>query len=202
MKIVLLTGGIASGKSEVSAIMQDEGIPVYNADSKTKELYISAPYLLDEIEKVLETSLRDEDGVFNIAKMAKIIFTNAEKMEQVEQILFPYLMDDFKKFVSSFPDAPFVVIESATALEKSYFKGLADKVILVDAPFKTRLERACKRNKLSKEHVLVRMEFQKLMNAFSSGEEKPEKYGVDYVIINDSNLYELKKKTLNIINKI
>ncbi len=202
MKLVLLTGGIGSGKSKVSAVFQAEGIPVYFADTRAKELYLSVPGLLDNIEGALHCSLRDEAGGFDAKKMASIIFADKEKLEKVEALLFPTLVSDFKLFAARFANAPFVVMESATALEKEYFKGLADKIVLVNAPYKERLARACTRDGLSKEQVLTRMQHQKLMNAFSRGEAKPEDYGVDFVINNDSTLENLLLETKNILAKI
>ncbi len=202
MKIVLLTGGIGSGKSRVASIFQEQGVPVYNADLRAKELYLSEPNLLEDIEATLSTSLRDSTGNFDPKKMADIIFADKKKLEQVEALLFPVLIQDFKNYASKFPDSSFVVMESATALEKTYFKGFADKIILVDAPYELRLMRACYRDGLTREQALPRMKVQKLMNAFSRKEEKPENYGVDFVINNDSTVENLLLETKNILAKL
>ena len=61
MKILVITGGIGSGKSEVCRILAQKGLTVqYNADAKVKELYDTVPGLLESIEDRLGCSLRDE----------------------------------------------------------------------------------------------------------------------------------------------
>ena len=54
---VLITGGIGSGKSAVSSILESEGIPVYDSDSRTKALYDSDLRLRENLESLLGVSL-------------------------------------------------------------------------------------------------------------------------------------------------
>ena len=76
---------------------------------------------------------------------------------------------------------PFVILESAIILEKPLFKDIADKVLLVDAPLQTRLERACSRDGVSRDRILERMKGQKLLNDLSEGKTDPR---VDFIIRN------------------
>ena len=63
MQVLIVTGGIGSGKSEVCRIIQDAfDCGVYNADARVKMLYDNHPSLLDDIEAELGTALRDSDG--------------------------------------------------------------------------------------------------------------------------------------------
>ena len=66
MKVLVITGGIGSGKSMACRYLHSQyGWPVYEADTRVKELYASHPTLLSDIEAALGTDLRDADGVFN-----------------------------------------------------------------------------------------------------------------------------------------
>ena len=191
MLTLVVTGGIGSGKSEVCRILAEKGVTAqYNADAKVKELYDRVPGMLDSIEAKLGCGLRDDSGKFVPALLAQRIFTDRAALEEVETIVFPALMDDFRSYAGSSAEE-IVVFESATILEKPQFDGFADKVVLVDAPVQTRLERACMRDGTDKEKVMARMANQKLMNAISEGAVDPR---VDAVVINDGTLDTLSDR--------
>lgn len=199
--VLIVTGGIGSGKTEVCRILTRlYGCSLYEADSKAKELYLKYPALLESIEAELGASFRDKDGTFLPKAMAERIFSDGNAVGIVEGLLFPYMMEDFRKFVETSENI--VIFESATILEKPFFDGFGDKVILVDAPFETRLERACERDSASGDAVMARMKAQKLMNAFSDGsisEYMPDtRYGrarerVNEIIMNDSSVSDLEQ---------
>ena len=199
MIVLVVTGGIGSGKSEVCRILNDMGFCAqYNADKRAKALYTEHPALLSDIEDALGCVLTDEDGNFLPGKLAEKIFSDRSALEKVEAHLFPVLIRDFEYYAGS-SAADVVVFESATVLEKPQFEGFGDKIILVDAPFETRLERAARRDGAEREAVLARMNNQKLMNALSEGFVDPR---IDAVIINDSTVEELEDKTRKIINSL
>lgn len=191
MKILVITGGIGSGKSEVCRILAQKGLTVqYNADAKVKELYDTVPGLLESIEDRLGCSLRDEAGKFVPRCLAQRIFVDRKALETVESLVFPALMEDFLAFAGN-SGSPFVVFESATILEKPQFDGFGDKVILVDAPVSMRMERAYRRDGADREAVKARMANQKKMNALSEGATDPR---IDAVIVNDGSIAILEQK--------
>lgn len=197
--VIVITGGIGSGKSEVCRILREMGFCVqYNADTRAKALYEEHPSLLADIESTLGCSLRDEDGRFVPARLAARIFNEPNSLELVEARLFPVMMDDFASFAGNCGERV-VVFESATVLEKPQFEGFGDKIVLVDAPFEVRLERACRRDGAEPEKVLARMHNQKLMNELSAGGEDPR---IDCRIVNDCSLDELVCRTKIAINSL
>ncbi len=197
MKVLVVTGGIGSGKSEVCRLLAEYGFHMqYDADSRAKGLYVEHPHLLDDIEKALGTSCRDAEGRFAPSCLAKRIFNDKEALGKVEELLFPVMMEDFRKFASSADEGQYVVFESATILEKPYFDGFGDKVILVDAPVALRLERAAARDGAPKEIVMARMQNQKLMNALSEGGEDKR---VDYVLLNDGSREDMENNLKKIL---
>ena len=193
MKILVVTGGIGSGKSEVCRIMCRMGLDLqYNADSRVKMLYTAHPGLLEDIEPELGCSLRDHECNFVPSKLAARIFEDKDAMTLVEDLVFPALLEDFEFFCSSHHQREIVVFESATVLEKARFEGFGDYVILVDAPFDVRLARACARDNADQEAILARMKNQSLMNSFSAGHTDQR---IDAVIMNDGSLEDLQIKT-------
>ncbi|MBR5273879.1 MAG: dephospho-CoA kinase [Bacteroidales bacterium] len=193
MKVLVITGGIGSGKSAVCRILHEAGITAqYNADERVKTLYSAHPTLLKDIEECLGCVLRNEHGVLVPAKLAARIFPDPEALHKVESLVFPALIEDFNAFAENHKEEDIIVFESATILEKPQFEGFGDKVVLVEAPYEVRLERACARDEADRAAVEARMANQKLMNALSGGGHDPR---IDAVIMNDSDLDELRIRT-------
>ena len=130
MKTILITGPIGSGKSEVSRYLVSKGYPVYDCDSRTKALYESVPGLKKRIEDALGIKW-SEIG---------IIFSDRERRERLEAIVYPLVTEDFLRWRTS-QDSRLVFIESAIALEKPQFDNLYDDVLLVTADLEVRKER-------------------------------------------------------------
>lgn len=170
MKVVVITGGIGSGKSVACDYLHRKfGFPVYEADGRVKHLYDSHPTLLSEIEEMLNVGLRAEDGKFVPQKLASVIFNDGEALAKVESLVFPALIDDFDKWTMNHSDCPAVILESATILEKPQLGSVGDLIVVIDAPTEVRLARAAARDDVSEELILQRMSRQKLMNDISSG---------------------------------
>lgn len=197
MQVLVVTGGIGSGKSEVCRILKEKGIDCqYDADRMVKRLYGEHPTLLADIERELGSSFRNDDGVFVPGKLASRIFSDSDALETVESLVFPALIDDFRSFCHQNADEDILVFESATILEKPFFDGFGDSIVLVDAPLEMRLERACRRDGVSRDAVAARMKGQKLMNALSEGYADPR---IDAVIMNDSGIGELENRIENVM---
>lgn len=166
--VIVVTGGIGSGKSEACRIISDRfGFPVYEADSRVKQLYDECPELTDSLENTLGCSLRNDEGVFVPSMLSERIFADAKALETVEAHVFPYLEKDFESFALVHPGH--IVFESATILEKPCFDGFGDAVLLIDAPVSVRVNRACRRDGADEMKIRARMNVQRLMNAFSDG---------------------------------
>ena len=197
--IIVLTGGIGSGKSQVCRILSENyGFHVYEADAKVKELYSAHPDLLDRIESALGASFRNDEGVFVPSALAQVIFNDRIALETVESFVFPVLIDDFNSWMSGITDDLPVVFESATVLEKPQFTGFGDFTVLVDAPYDLRLSRASERDG-DKVKVESRMSLQVLMNRLSEGCEDKR---IDYVLDNSGTKDELLVKIQDFVAEI
>ena len=71
MKTILVTGGIASGKSEVCRYLASKGLPVYDSDSRTKALYGSVPGLVERIEAAIGVPFAQIGVIFSTARGAR-----------------------------------------------------------------------------------------------------------------------------------
>ena len=197
MRTVIVTGGIGSGKSAVCALLRKRGIPVYDSDSRVKELYKSRRSLVPRLEKALGCPLRLDDGILDKARLSALIFSDEGARETLESIVYPILLKDFQRWRSR-QEAPFVVLESAIILSKPIFDGLADAVVLVDAPRELRIRRVMERDGVSREQVQRRLEAQDLplekvnVTLSNSGSVEELQQAVDRVFFDkNSYLYKL-----------
>ena len=197
--ILVLTGGIGSGKSVAAGILNETfGYPVYDTDSSVKRLYLTDDSLLDDIEADAGCSFRDENGEFSSSLMAQYIFSTPGAVGRVESRVFPVLLKDFERWMAEC-GSDNVVFESATILEKPYFRNFGDVVIIVDAPLDVRVARAMERDGATYEGVMSRVSRQKLMNDISDGRNLPEDA---YICRNDGSLSQLRNRLKEIIENI
>lgn len=129
-KTVLVTGGIASGKSEVCRYLAAKGLPVYDSDSRAKALYSTVPGLVEKVEKAIGAPFAQ----------IGVIFTDSAKRAAVEAVVYPEVILDFQKWREE-QEADTAFLESAIAAEKPQLRCLYDEVLLVRAPLAQRLKR-------------------------------------------------------------
>ena len=84
-----LTGGIASGKSAVAAMLRELGFPVLDADSASHKLMEPGQEAHEEILKAFGGEIADASGRIDRAKLAAIVFADSEKLKQLNAILHP-----------------------------------------------------------------------------------------------------------------
>lgn len=161
MKTVIVTGGIGSGKSAVCALLKKRGVPVYDCDAKAKELYGRRPSLVSRLEKALGAPLRGTDGKLDKARLAALIFSDLRARETVEGMVYPILLQDIRRWQKR-QSAAWGALESAVILSKPVFDGVADGVVLVEAPQELRIARVMQRDGLGREAVIGRIRSQEI----------------------------------------
>ena len=161
MKTVIVTGGIGSGKSAVCALLKKRGVPVYDCDAKAKELYGRRPSLVSRLEKALGAPLRGGDGKLDKARLAALIFSAPRARETVEGMVYPILLQDIRRWQKR-QSAAWGALESAVILSKPVFDGVADGVVLVEAPQELRIARVMQRDGLGREAVIGRIRSQEI----------------------------------------
>ncbi len=169
-----LTGGIGSGKTTVSGYFGELGVPVYNSDSRARELM--------EEDRALRRSILELLGpraytgaALNRAFIASRVFGDKALLEQLNGLVHPVVRKDFHAWRAT-QRAPYVLQEAAILFENGAYRNF-DRMILVTAPREARIRRVMKRDDTSRESVLARMK-----NQWETSRKIPL---ADYVIEND-----------------
>ena len=178
MNLIGLTGGIGSGKSTVAALFRTLGIPVYESDSRAKELMHLDDQLRQKITSLFGPEAYTSDGVLNRKWIASLVFNDQALLEKLNDIVHPAVYEDLKKWATEETQkkAPFLIQESAILFEENLSKRMKS-VILVVADEDIRINRVTRRDNVSREHVIDRMN-----NQWSDADKIPLS---DYVIYND-----------------
>lgn len=145
-----LTGGIGSGKTTVSKLFKELGIPVFNSDLCARESENEV-----EIQEAYKQILGNDilvDGHFDRAKIRKIIFTDKSILAKINDIVIPYVSKSFEAFIIEHKDAPYVMLESAILFETDKSKNF-DYIILVTAETDVRIQRVLNRDSSTLEEV-------------------------------------------------
>lgn len=182
-----VTGGIGSGKTEVCRILASLEIPVYDSDSAAKRLYEIDDSLLDAIEEAFGCGIRHPDGSFDKSKLAAIAFSSKDSLSKLDSIVHPAVLKDFVRWkaMNEANDVKAAAIESALILNIPDLLKEVDKVILVDAPLATRLDRAAARDNVPKPEIIRRIS----MQSFDISK-------ADAIIRNDGDFDKLRSETI------
>lgn len=156
-KIIGLTGGIGSGKTTLATYLKSLGIPVFIADDEAKKL-MQSPEVVAEMQTVFGTTIF-ENGVLNRQQLAAIVFSNPEKLSQLNAIIHPAVKKQFGFWLDQYQSEPFVVYEAAILFESGSYKN-CDSIITITAPLEDRIARVMQRDNSTQEQVLHRINAQ------------------------------------------
>lgn len=169
-----ITGGIGSGKTYVSRLLEKLGVPVYDSDSRAKQLIVTD----SDIRKGLVALLGEEvyrGGNLNKELLASYLFASHEHASQVNAIIHPAVFHDFDCWCEQVR-SDIVGLESAILFE-SGFQSRTDYVCVVSAPLELRIQRAMMRDGHNRASVEARVR--------SQMEDEEREAKADYIVVND-----------------
>ena len=175
MKRIGLTGNIGTGKSTVAGIFEILGVPVYNADKRSRD-FLDSEDVKVQIRSFFGKHLIDSKQKVDRKALAEIVFSDKNKLSALNAILHPLIEEDFNLWCSSHQDQDYIMQEAAILFE-SGFNRLFDATILVTAPEKICIARVMKRDNVRREMVMDRMR-----NQWPQEEKRKL---ADYEILND-----------------
>ena len=135
-----LTGGIASGKSTVSAILRELGAVVIDADALAREVVEKGTPGLAKVVEEFGTGLLTPDGDLDRAAMGALVFDDASARKRLEAIVHPMVFQRILELEAHAPDGA-VVVHDIPLLAESGRADTFDAVLVVDAPQDVQVER-------------------------------------------------------------
>jgi dephospho-CoA kinase len=188
MIILGLTGSIGMGKSTVAAMFEDEGVPVFDADSVVHRLQGPAGALVAEIEAHFPGTT-GAGGVDRNA-LAEAVLGESEKLRRLESLIHPAVARERELFLALHRNAPLVVLDIPLLLEKNGSDGV-DRVAVVSAPADVQRQRVLARPGMTPE------KFERILALQMPDEEK--RAHADFVIPTGGDLSTTRRRVREII---
>lgn len=194
-KIVGLTGGIATGKTTVSNILRQAGIPVIDADQVARQVQTPDSVGLTRIVKVFGPKVLLPTGELNRPALAKIVFNDKEALKKLNEILQPLIYDAIFAQVDTLKkqEIPLVVLDVPLLFEQHYDED-CDYIVVVYTDPQTQLKRLMARDHCSKEEAQTRIAAQMPLS------EKEAR--TDFKINNNGDQNALQKQVASLINQL
>ncbi|MFD2513894.1 dephospho-CoA kinase [Pontibacter locisalis] len=172
-----ITGGIGVGKTIISRMFALLGVPIYDSDARAKWVMRHDEGLQQELIDAYGVEAFTGEGELNRTFLAKIVFNNPQRLQQLNALVHPHVRNDFFKWVAMHADKPYVIKEAALMYESEAWKQI-DKMIAVFAPLDVRIKRLLHRDKHRTE-----ADISAIIERQLSEEEKMAR--ADHVIFND-----------------
>jgi dephospho-CoA kinase len=188
-----VTGGLGSGKTTACKFFEERGAYIFDADKVAKELLKNNTELQKRISDEFGVEIL-ENGEVDTQKLAKVAFASEENQNILNNIVHPYVIDEFNKRLEEVDNETKLFVVDAPLIFESGFDSHLDHTVLIYAKYKTKLVRALRRGKLSREQIIKRMELQ------MPDEEKKEL--ASYVINNDGTVEQLKEAVYRLYNEL
>jgi len=194
--LIGLTGGIASGKSTVSALLVKYGALLVDADQVAREVVEPGQPALLQIVSQFGQQMLHEDGSLNRQALGAVVFSNADKRKQLEGITHPAIRAKMQQQIQLYkqqqPDA--LIVADIPLLYETKQTHLYEGIAVVYVPATVQIERLMKRNGLSEAEATARVKLQMDI------EEK--KKLADWVIDNSSTLQHTEQQVIELVQRL
>jgi dephospho-CoA kinase len=188
---VALTGGIASGKTAISDMFAELGVPIIDADIIAREVVAKGTEVLKTIVEHFGNEVLTETGELDRQKLRTIVFADEQSRQWLNSLLHPLIREEIKQrqhqaqFAYSISVIP-LLFESGQYQEY-------DRVLVVDCPAEVQLKRLMERDNSSKQQA------QAMLDKQATREQRLSI--ADDVIVNDSDLHSLKQSVIKLDNQ-
>lgn len=160
--IMGLTGGIASGKSTVSALLAAKGARLVDADVIAREVMLPGHPVLEAVVRHFGQDLLQEDGTLNRSKLGEIVFHDKAARRKLNELTHPAIRAEIREQMDSLerehPGG--LVVADIPLLYESGLQEMFERILVVYAPRETQLERLMARNALKREQAEARLDSQ------------------------------------------
>jgi len=150
--VVVLTGGIASGKTAVSDLFADRGVPIIDTDVIAHQIVEPGQSVLEQIGDEFGREFLGAEGRLDRKKMRDAIFSDPEQKKRLERILHPAIAAEASRRIA-LQEEPWCVLVVPLLAESSLFPWI-DRVLVVDVEEAVQIERVMARDEISREQAL------------------------------------------------
>lgn len=196
MKIIGLTGGIASGKSTVARTLRELGATVIDADEIAHSVIEPGKPAWEDIVKKFGSHILKPDQTIDREKLGAIVFNDPELLQELNQITHPRVAEQLKHIITTMrtEQSHAILFLEVPLLYETHLERICDEVWVVWVDEETQIQRLMKRDNLSREDAIKRIDAQ------MSLDEKARR--ADVVIDNRSSLEETIAKATKYYNEI
>ena len=194
VKIIGITGGIASGKSTVTEFLRQPGYQVIDADQVVHELQEPGERLYQALLSTFGSAILQEDGRLDRPKLGAMIFGNPELLAQSSQLQNEIIREELASRRDLLAETEAVFFMDLPLLFELEYDNWFDQIWLVDVTEETQLSRLMNRNALNQE------EAEKRIAAQLSLQEKRKR--ADVLIENNGGLEETRQQLLDALQKL
>jgi dephospho-CoA kinase len=185
-----ITGGIGSGKTTVSRVIESTGYPVYYSDVRAKELMNENSVIRNGLISLFGNEICRSNGL-NRKELADKIFSDEELRNKVNELVHPIVRNDFADWADK-QDSHIVFNEAAILFETGAYQRM-NQNMLITSPLELRILRVMERDNASRHEVEARILAQ------MSDNDKIKL--ADYVVLNDE-VHPVIKQIEKILNTI
>ncbi|SQF70916.1 dephospho-CoA kinase [Streptococcus sanguinis] len=194
VRIIGITGGIASGKSTVTEFLRQQGYQVIDADQEVHELQEPGGRLYQALLSAFSPAILQEDGRLDRPKLGAMIFGNPELLAQSSQIQNQIIREELAGRRDLLAEMEDIFFMDLPLLFELQYEDWFDQIWLVDVTVETQLSRLMTRNALSQE------EAEKRIAAQLSLREKRKR--ADVLIDNNGSLEETRQQIRDALQKL
>ncbi len=188
MLIIGLTGGIGSGKSAVSRLFSELGVPVIDTDIISHQVVEPGQPALQQIRQTFGDEILSANGELDRSKLRNIVFATPKKRAQLEAILHPLIQQEMLH-QASLLNSPYCIFAIPLLIEANQ-TGLVNRILVIDAPEELRRQRIKQRDQLDDNQI----------NAIFAAQLPPQARlkHADDIIYNDSSLDHLRIQVIDL----
>jgi len=186
-KVVAVTGGIGSGKTEVCKAFMALGVPVVDLDHIARDMSAPGSTAMQAVRAQFGDAMFNDDGQLDRAKLRELVFAEPDALDQLNQIMHPAIRLESIRQIAQYAEA-YVVLAIPLLVETRDDWRMIDHVLVVDCDEQTQLARVIQRSQLSEgmAHAMI-----------AAQSSRDERLAIaDSVIENDQTLDNLQEKVL------
>ena len=154
-----LTGGIGTGKSLVSDILNKLGAHVISGDALGHEAYLPGTKGFDQVVGAFGEEIVGDDGFVDRKKLGPIVFSDPANLDLLNSIMHPLIYEMIKDRMKDVSGVPLVVVEAAVLIEANW-QDLFDEIWVVTSDQEIVISRLAERNNLSRNDAIPRIQSQ------------------------------------------